>query len=139
MENIFLKFSPKIELEISIDSFTFRKGGFTKTFNTYMYVSKDKKPRIISVGEEPLRLLESIKIDLFETSDKANAEHDKYDCLSAFLKHCIVSISSKLAMIRPTIIVSGINELNTIFNGYQRKIMMNLLGDAGAALVIFKD
>jgi hypothetical protein len=139
IDNIFLKFSPKIELDISTDSFTFRKNGITKKFDTYIYISKDKRQRVISVGEEPLRTFEATKIDLFSIDNNSDSENDKYDCLAAFLSHCIAAMSSKFAMIRPTIIVSGINELNPVLNGYQRKIMMKLLGDAGAIHIIFKD
>ncbi len=81
--------------------------------------------------------LNPIKIDLFDTNNESGI--DKYDCLSAFLKHCIVAMSSNFSMIRPTIIVSGINELQLVLNGYQRQIMMNSLSDAGTAQAIFKD
>ena len=64
---------------------------------------------------------------------------DKYDCLSAFLRHCIRSISSKYAVLRPSIVVSGINELNPVLNGYQHRVMANILEDAGVVHVIFKD
>ncbi len=135
--NILLNFSPKIQLDISLDVFTFKKNGLSKSFRTYIHVSGDKKPRVVSVGEEPLRPFESIKVDLFDKN--APTEIDKYDCLSAFLKYCIAEMSSKYAMIRPTIVVSGINELNPVLNGYEQKVLMTTLGDAGAALVLFKD
>lgn len=140
IENALLIFSPKIELDISIDSFTFRKDIICKKFKTYLYVSKgEKKPRILSVGEVPVRAFEAIKIELFKTNNQIDNDLDKYDCLSAFLKHCIRAITSKFAMIRPTIVVSGVNELYPVLNGYQKKVMMNLLGDAGAARIIFKE
>ncbi|MCW7755430.1 hypothetical protein OOT00_15745 [Desulfobotulus sp. H1] len=139
IDKLFIKyFSPKIELDITIDSFTFRKNGKKKTFNTYIYVSKEKKPRVISVGEEPFKSSEATKVDLFSVGN-VETQNDKYDCLMSFLMHCISEMSSKHPMIRPTIVVGGINELNPVLNGYQRKFMMNLLTTAGAIDVTFKD
>ncbi|MGM0641960.1 MAG: hypothetical protein ACQESN_11130 [Thermotogota bacterium] len=139
IDKLFIKYiSPKIELDITMNSFTFRKKGKNKTFNTYIYISKEERPRVISVGEEPFRSFEATKVELF-TVGNVETQNDKYDCLEAFLMHCISEMSSKFPTIRPTIIVSGINELNPVLNGYQRKLMMNILTKAGAILVTFKN
>ncbi|VFQ43136.1 hypothetical protein [Desulfoluna butyratoxydans] len=143
-DNFLLKFSPKIEVDISRESFTFKKGSLTTKFHTCIYLSKGKNARITSVGEVPPRPFESFKVDLFAThhGDDGYGDdgyHDKYPCLSAFLKHCTATMSPKFAMVRPTFIVRGVDELQPVLHGYQRQIIMDGLRDAGAARILFTE
>ncbi|VVS92390.1 hypothetical protein [Desulfoluna spongiiphila] len=138
-DNFLLKFSAKIDVDISRESFTFTKGNVTQKIHTYIYLSKGENARITSVGEVPARAFESFKVDLFATHHAEDGSRDKYQCLSAFLKHCTASISPKFAMIRPTYIVRGVDELQPVLHGYQRQIIMDGLSDAGAAHIIFEE
>jgi hypothetical protein len=140
IENFFLLFSAKIEVEINLDSFTFKKDDKSKRFNTFVYVSKDlKNPRIISVGETPIEQIDSLKINLFENNNRENHYSDKYDYLSAFLMHGLKTLTSKYAMVKPSIYLTGVDNLEPVLNGYQKRVLIYSFSDAGAARVIIND
>ncbi len=139
-EDFFMLFSAKIEVEINLDSFTFIKDHKFKKFNTFIYVSKNlDKPQIISVGETPIKQDDSLKISIFKKSENDFIFNDKYDCLAAFLMHCLKTITSKYAMVRPSIYVSGAEKLDPVLNGFQKKVLIHSFGDTGAARVIIND
>ena len=48
-------------------------------------------------------------------------------------------MSPKFAMVRPTFIVRGVDELQHVLHGYQRQIIMDGLRDAGAARILFTE
>ena len=140
IEYFFMLFSARIEVEANLDSFTFRKGHEFKKFNTFLYVSKNaERPQIISVGETPIRQDGAVKIKIFEKKETDSIYDDKYDCLAAFLMHCLKTITSKYAIVRPSIYVNGADNLEPVLNGFQNKVLIHAFGDAGAARVFINN
>lgn len=137
-KDFFMLFSPKIEMDINLDYFTFKKDGVIKKVETFMYVTTNpKNTRIVSVGELPGQQEETIKTYLFQKDN--NPYKDKYDILVAFINHCLTLIMSKYSVVRPSIFISGIEKLDPILCGYQKKIINDSITDAGAARVKFID
>jgi len=133
IEDFFMLFSEKIDVEVNLDSFTFIKGHEFKKFNTFLYVSTSSdRLQIISVGETPTKQDGAVRISIFERSKNDSIYKDKYDCLAAFLMHCLKTITSKYAIVRPSIFIHGADKLDSVLNGFQNKVLIHSFGDAGA-------
>lgn len=133
--NLFLKyFSPKITVQLNNDSVSFISSKRTIQLGSYFFLKKRRdKYEIVSVGEVPTDNIHSEKVDLFRSDSRS----DKFECLIAFMKHGLSTVTSKFALVRPTIICKGVENMNPLLNGYEEGLFRRIFEEAGAVDVYF--
>jgi len=132
---LFLRlFSPRITVHITNDSVSLDSNRRSMQLGAYICFRKKRdKYEIASVGEMPKDNIRSEKVELFHSESRS----DKFECLVAFMKHGLSSVSSRFALVRPTVICRGAENLGSFFGGYEEGILRRAFREAGAVDVYF--
>ncbi len=118
--------------------FYFTQGNKSLQLQTYVYVSGDNPPRIMSVGKESHELQNCRKISLFERAvDPSAISKGKY--LDEFLRYAFASLVGRHAIVRPKVIFKNTQSLQEYLSGYQRSILSDAAARAGAREIQFEN
>ena len=119
-------------------SFYFTQGNKSLQVQTYVYVSGDNPPRIMSVGNEFPGFQNCRKISLFERAADASAI-SKGEYLDAFLRYAFASLARTRAIVRPKVIFKNSQSLQEYLSGYQQSVLSDAAARPGAREIHFKD
>jgi hypothetical protein len=131
--------SGDIEVEVSPDYFRLTRRGQETNFRTVIYISADRNPRVLGVGDENIPIEPSIRIDLFKPDDFNVGFFDKAEVLEAFFRHCIRKAVTRRAMIRPRVVFRNAASLSGTLCGYQRLVLKHIATSAGARECSFQE
>ena len=137
--NAFLdRFAPKIYVEVSPESFVFRKNEACFQLQTYVFVAAEGAGfRLVSAGEEPTAYGDALKIALFDNHQRLPAGITKPELLEGFMRYAFKRLTTKTALLRPVVIYRGVNRLEHLFCGYQQALFRELAAAGGAVVVLF--
>ena len=142
LDVIFNMLSPKIEVYVAPDVFTFSGAAKTLSLRTTLYVKHvDGEFKILGVGESFQGAESCETVDLFEPPRAELRTLDRFGCLEAFFRFAFVKIADRrvMVMIRPTVVIHGAHSLSSRVAGYEKPILNMAAESAGALSVKFKD
>lgn len=134
--SLFLRlFSPRITVRVADGYVSLESNRRSVRLGAHVYIREEKgRYGIASVGEMPKDNIPSTRIELFHSDSRS----DKFECLVAFIRHSLSLVSSRFAMVRPTVICKGSKDLSSLFSGYEEGILRRAFREAGAADTYFE-
>lgn len=134
---------PTIHIHLDPRQITFEPSkGEPFTLKTVVHVAKEKGRWLLAgVGVDTWenRPPEVVAVYLFDHSHALPEEINKLELLQGFMAYGIGKClgSSILPVLRPTVILHGIDRFRDIFIGFERGIFYNVTEIAGARSVLF--
>lgn len=129
---------PKLTVSTAIDAFTFMRDQETTTLHTYIHLTTDSaRPKILSVGEEPIGNQHSVRIDLFAQSDICLVSAVREELIAAFLRYAFRQLAGRRWLVRPIVRFRGTGQLRPVLGYEVNKILSNCAFQAGADEIHF--
>lgn len=129
----------EIQITLNRDVVTFRSGDSSLRLEPVVYLAADSRnPRVLSIGNSTNLTEPFERIDLFDGKRIVIKGLDKTNALEMFLHFGFTQLAGRLALVRPRVIFVLGNPLSEIFGGYERVVLMQTAGNAGAREVVFE-
>lgn len=139
IEYIINKLGPNdIEVILNIDQVIFKCGDAYECLAPIVYLSQDSSEyRVLAVGNVPEISEKAIRINLFD-GQRCNLENfDKAAVLESFFQYGFNKMMGRLAFVRPRVKLVFGDRISRIFGGYEKMVLMRIVGNAGAREVVF--
>ncbi len=134
-------FANDIAIDVAPDRFTFTCRDTAITLETLVLVARGSGGfQVLAVGETPPDAPSSdvVRVDLFSSSGLPPGVPDRFEFLTAFMRHAFMTVTGRVAMVRPAVTIQGVHSLSQIAHGYEQSLIARAAIDAGARTVEFK-
>jgi hypothetical protein len=127
-----------IEVILKLDQVIFRSGDAYEQIAPVVHLAQHSSEyRVLAVGNVSEISEKAIRINLFDGQGFNLGDFDKAAVLESFFHYGINKMLSRSAMIRPRVKLVFGDKISSVFGGYEKMILMRIVGNAGAREVVF--
>ena len=134
IEKLFEKYSKDIVIQLDTDVVQFRQDHNDLTLLPIIFIEyKDKKHRVIGVGEECVLKVPHFRIEVFNFRNiRAKTPLNPEQCLTAFFSHAFRKLMGSKVYVRPNVKIHNIDRLTAIFPENKEEYLERVLIAVGA-------
>lgn len=132
MRNLLDAFSHDVEIELSKELVVFRCAGRSVSYAPVVHLSAAVPRRVVAVGDGAGLSEPCIRVELFSPNSQPPADVSKEECLEGFFRYAITKVGSTRDLVRPRMIIVGVDNLADLFCGYERWLFRDITERSGA-------
>lgn len=138
VEYILNKLGTDIEITLKSDLVIFRSGDAFEPIAPVVYLAQQESEcRVLAVGYAPESSEKFIRINLFDGEGFNSENFDKSAVLEKFFEYGIIKMMGRSAFIRPRVRLVFGERISKVFGGYEKMVLMRIIGNTGAREVVF--
>ena len=132
LERILDSLSHDVEIDLSLESVSFRCAGRSVSFAPVVHLSAAEPRRLVAVGNEPSASEPCLTVRLFSQSPPPVPDVSKEDCLEGFFRYAVGKVGRTSDLVRPRMIILGTQMFRDVFCGYEQWIFREMAMRSGA-------
>jgi len=131
-------FDNDIEVILDLDQVVFRCEDACERLAPIVYLAQDSSEyQVLAIGKVPESSEKFIRINLFDGKGLNSENFDKAVALESFFHFGLSKLNGRRDFFRPRVKLVFGDRISRIFGGYEKMVLMRIVGNAGAREVVF--